>query len=55
MTHGLRYLKDWRPDAVAPTWSSDFDLWAATDTSAAPETLIEGYFMGLFKRSILVA
>ena len=96
MTHGLRYLQDWLPDAVAPTWSSDFDLWAAdalargdvdalaaykdlapavqyahptvehftplfitlgaaTDTSQAPETLIEGYFMGLSKRSILVA
>jgi len=96
MTHGLRYLRDWTPDALAPAWSSDFDLWAAdalsrgdvdalasykdlapgvsyahptvehftplfitlgaaTDTSAAPETLIDGYFMGLSKRSILVA
>jgi 4,5-DOPA dioxygenase extradiol len=96
MTHGLRYLRDWTPDAIAPTWSSDFDLWAAdalargdvdalasykdlapavqyahptvehftplfitlgaaTDSSAAPETLIDGFFMGLSKRSILVA
>jgi len=96
MTHGLRYLRDWSPNAIAPTWSSDFDTWAAealargdvdalasykdlapavqyahptvehftplfitlgaaTDTSAAPETLIDGYFMGLSKRSILVA
>lgn len=96
MTHGLRYLRDWSIDAVAPTWSSEFDAWAsqalakgdvdalanfkelapgmpyahptvehftplfislgaATDTSAAPETLIDGYFMGLSKRSILVA
>jgi 4,5-DOPA dioxygenase extradiol len=96
MTHGLRYLRDWTPDAIAPAWSSDFDLWAAdalargdvdtlasfkdlapavqyahptvehftplfitlgaaTDTSQAPETLIDGYFMGLSKRSILVA
>jgi len=96
MTHGLRYLQDWRPDAVAPTWSSDFDLWAAdalsrgdvdalasykdiapavqyahptvehftplfitlgAATSAATpvETLIDGYFMGLSKRSILVS
>jgi len=96
MTHGLRYLRDWTPDAIAPAWSSDFDHWAAealsrgdvdalasfkdlapavqyahptvehftplfitlgaaTDTSAAPETLIDGYFMGLSKRSILVA
>ena len=96
MTHGLRYLQDWRPDAIAPTWSSEFDTWAAealsrgdvdalasykdiapavqyahptvehftplfitlgaaTDTSIAPQTLIDGYFMGLSKRSILVA
>jgi len=96
LTHGLPYLRDWSIDAVAPTWSSEFDHWAAqalakgdvdtlagyrdlapgvryahptvehftplfitlgaaTDTSAAPETLIEGYFMGLSKRSILVA
>jgi 4,5-DOPA dioxygenase extradiol len=96
LTHGLPYLSDWSIDAVAPTWSSEFDHWAAqalekgdidtlasyrdlapgvryahptvehftplfitlgaaTDTSAAPQTLIEGYFMGLSKRSILVA
>ena len=96
MTHGLPYIRDWSPTAAAPTWSSEFDTWAAealsrgdvdalasykdlapgvrfahptvehftplfislgaaTDTSAAPETLIDGYFMGLSKRSILVA
>jgi 4,5-DOPA dioxygenase extradiol len=96
MTHGLRYLRDWSPNAAAPGWSSEFDTWAAealsrgdvdalasykdlapgvnyahptvehftplfislgaaTDTSAAPETLIDGYFMGLSKRSILVS
>ncbi len=96
LTHGLRYLHDWTPDATAPTWSSDFDLWAAdalargdvdtlsrfkelapgmpyahptvehftplfvtlgtaTKADAAPSTLIDGYFMGLSKRSILVA
>jgi 4,5-DOPA dioxygenase extradiol len=96
MTHGLRYLRDWSPNAAAPGWSSEFDSWAAealsrgdvdalasykdlapgvnyahptvehftplfislgaaTDTSAAPQTLIDGYFMGLSKRSILVA
>ena len=96
MTHGLPYLRDWSTDAVAPTWSSEFDTWAAealakgdVETlsnfkSAAPgmpyahptvehftplfitlgaaqkvdapvETLIDGYFMGLSKRSILVA
>ena len=94
LTHGLRYLRDWRIDAVAPTWSSEFDQWAAAalasadfDTLAnfkelapgmpyahptvehftplfvalgtgdhkAPQTLIEGYFMGLSKRSVLVS
>lgn len=96
MTHGLRYLRDWDVAAQAPTWSSDFDMWAAealahgdidvlsnfkelapgmpyahptvehftplfvalgsaTSTDAAPKTLIDGYFMGLSKRSILVA
>ena len=96
MTHGLPYIRDWSPTAAAPTWSSEFDNWAAealsrgdvdalasykdlapgvkfahptvehftplfislgaaTDSSAAPETLIDGYFMGLSKRSILVA
>ena len=30
-------------------------LGAATDSEAKPETLIDGYFMGLAKRSILVA
>ncbi len=29
MTHGLRYLRDYRSDAQAPGWSSEFDLWAA--------------------------
>ena len=96
LTHGLRYLRDWSIDAVAPTWSSEFDLWAAEAlargdvdalanfkelapgmpfahptvehftplfitlgaakiTDAPPQTLIDGFFMGLAKRSILVA
>lgn len=96
MTHGLPFLRDWRIDADAPGWSSDFDLWAAEALSngdidslakfkelapgmpyahptvehftplfvtlgaaenpeLAPETLIDGYFMGLSKRSILLA
>ena len=96
MTHGLRYLRDWRSDADAPSWSSEFDAWAAqalangdvdalsnykelapgmpyahptvehftplfitlgaaTAADVAPETLIDGYFMGLSKRSILFA
>jgi len=96
MTHGLQYLRNWSADALAPTWSSEFDAWAAgalatgdvdtlsnfrelapgmpyahptvehftplfitlgssTTIDAAPQTLIDGYFMGLSKRSILVA
>ena len=96
MTHGLPFLRDWRIDADAPGWSSDFDYWArealdngdieslakfrelapgmpyahptvehftplfvtlgaAENPELAPETLIDGYFMGLSKRSILVA
>ena len=96
MTHGLRYLRDWSTDAVAPTWSSEFDAWASEalamgDVDAlanfkelapgmpyahptvehfiplfitlgasispdkAPNTLIDGYFMGLSKRSFAVA
>lgn len=96
MTHGLQYLRNWTTDAPAPTWSSEFDAWAAgalaagdvdalsnfrelapgmpyahptvehftplfitlgaaSMSDAAPQTLIDGYFMGLSKRSILVA
>ena len=96
MTHGLQYLRNWSTDALAPTWSSEFDAWAAgalstgdvdalsnfrelapgmpyahptvehfiplfitlgaaSEADAAPQTLIDGYFMGLSKRSILVA
>ena len=96
MTHGLRYLRDWRIDAEAPSWSSEFDGWAAqalasgdvdalsnykelapgmpyahptvehftplfitlgaaTAADTPAQTLIDGYFMGLSKRSILVA
>lgn len=96
MTHGLPYLRDWRPEAAAPGWSSDFDLWAkealaagdidslidyknaapgmpyahptvehftplfislgaATNVEAKIDTKIDGYFMGLAKRSFEVA
>lgn len=96
MTHGLPFLKEWRIDAAAPNWSSDFDQWAkealasgdletlakfkelapgmpyahptvehftplfvtlgaSFNAEAAPQTLVEGYFMGLSKRSIQVA
>ncbi|GAB2969396.1 dioxygenase family protein [Nocardioides montaniterrae] len=29
LTHGLPFLTDWSPGAKAPTWSSEFDAWAA--------------------------
>ncbi|MBC7463711.1 MAG: dioxygenase [Actinobacteria bacterium] len=96
LTHGLPYIRNWQVDAQAPTWSSEFDAWAAqalatgdidtlanfktlapgmpyahptvehftplfitlgaaVKTDAAPQTLIDGYFLGLSKRSIKVA
>lgn len=96
LTHGLPFLRDWRPDATPPGWSKDFDDWAretlsrgdvdelmafrdrapgmpyahptvehfaplfvtlgaASDPEAAPETEIEGFFLGLAKRSVQVA
>jgi 4,5-DOPA dioxygenase extradiol len=96
MTHGLQHLRDWNTDAIGPTWSSEFDAWAADALAhgdvetlsnfkklapgmpyahptvehfiplfitlgaaqkpdAPVDTLIDGYFMGLSKRSILVA
>ena len=96
MTHGLPFIRDWRINADAPSWSAEFDAWsaetlargdvetlirykelapgmpyahptvehftplfitlgAATNAETAPENKIEGYFMGLSKRSIQVA
>lgn len=95
LTHGLPFLRDFRPDAPAPGWSRDFDTWAAealdrgdvdelmdfrrrapgmpyahptvehfaplfvalgaaTDPEASPDTQIEGFFLGLAKRSFRV-
>ena len=95
-THGLPFLRDFRPGADAPGWSSEFDAWAsetlargavdelaefrtrapgmpyahptiehfaplfvtlgaATDAEAAPEQVIDGFWMGLSKRSLQVA
>ena len=95
MTHGLPYIRDWRPEAAAPGWSTDFDHWAsealakgdvetlidyknkapgmpyahptvehftplfislgaASDPEAIAQTKIDGYFMGLAKRSVEV-
>jgi len=92
LTHGLPFLRDFRIDAPPPSWSSEFDAWAAAaletgdvDTlagfRAAPGgrcahpttehfvplfitlgagdgpavTTIDGYFLGLSKRSVQVA
>jgi 4,5-DOPA dioxygenase extradiol len=96
LTHGLPFLREWRIDAAAPTWSSEFDAWAAealargdvdelaayrdrapgmpyahptvehftplfvtlgaaTVSDAPGEQRIDGYWMGLAKRSLQVA
>lgn len=93
MTHGLPFLRDFRPDAPAPSWSEEFDQWAAENLAKgdvdalldykhrAPglpyahptvdhfvplfvtvgasldaldtgRTVIDGYFLGLSKRSL---
>jgi 4,5-DOPA dioxygenase extradiol len=93
MTHGLPYLRDFRPDAPAPAWSKEFDQWAdeqlasgdvdalidykqrapglpyahptvdhfvplfvtvgaSLDTLDTGKTVIDGYFLGLSKRSL---
>ena len=96
LTHGLPFLRDFRPDATPPGWSVDFDEWArealgrgdvdelmdfrrrapgmpyahptiehfaplfvtlgaATDPESAPDTTIDGFFLGLAKRSFQAA
>jgi 4,5-DOPA dioxygenase extradiol len=96
LTHGLPFLREFRIDADAPGWSSDFDAWAgdalargdvdelaayrskapgmpyahptvehytplfvtlgaATDPGTPGTQVIDGFWMGLSKRSIQVA
>lgn len=96
MTHGLPFIRDWRVEAAAPGWSSEFDTWAkealdrgdieslinyktlapgmpyahptvehftplfvtlgaSINPEQSVETKIDGYFMGLSKRSFEVA
>src|SRR5690349_16189814 len=96
LTHGLPFLTEFRIEAEAPTWSVEFDAWAAeamsrgdveelaayrdrapgmpyahptvehytplfvtlgasTDLETPGEQLFDGYWMGLSKRSLLVA
>jgi 4,5-DOPA dioxygenase extradiol len=93
LTHGLPFLTDFRPDAAPPSWSSEFDAWAAErlasgdvdglvdyrrrapgiryahptvdhfvplfvavgaslERTETPRTVIDGYFLGLSKRSV---
>ncbi len=95
LTHGLPFLRDYRLDAPPPTWSVEFDAWAAealsggdvaelaayrsrapgmpyahptvehftplfvalgaaTDSEAPGKQVIDGYWMGLSKRSLLL-
>jgi 4,5-DOPA dioxygenase extradiol len=95
-THGLPFLRDFRPAAAAPGWSRDFDAWtaevlsrgavdeladfrnrapgmpyahptiehfapmflalgASVNPEQRPEQPIEGFWMGLSKRSFQVA
>ena len=96
LTHGLPFLKEFRIDAAAPGWSTDFDAWAgealargdvdalasyqsqapgmpyahptvehytplfvtlgaATDPEEPGLQVIDGFWMGLSKRSLQVA
>ena len=96
LTHGLPVLTEFRIDAAAPGWSTDFDAWAAdamrrgdvdalaaygakapgmpyahptvehytpvfvtlgaaTDPEEPGEQVIDGFWMGLSKRSLQVA
>jgi 4,5-DOPA dioxygenase extradiol len=96
LTHGLPYLTEFRIDAAAPGWSTDFDAWAgdalargdvdalaayrskapgmpyahptvehytplfvtlgaATDPEEPGLQVIDGFWMGLSKRSVQVA
>ena len=96
MTHGLPFIRDWRVDATAPSWSAEFDAWAgealdsgdvetliryrelapgmpyahptvehftplfvslgaAISAEQQAQTVIDGYFMGLAKRSLQLA
>ena len=96
LTHGLPFLTEFRIDAAAPGWSTDFDAWAAdamrrgdvdalanykaeapgmpyshptvehytplfvtlgaaTDPEEPGEQVVDGFWMGLSKRSLQVA
>ena len=43
LTHGLPYLREFRIDAPAPGWSSDFDAWAAEALAAGDVDALANY------------
>lgn len=96
LTHGLRYLREFRIDAPAPGWSTEFDHWASealargdvdalanyrelapgmpyahptvehytplfvtigasADPGTPAQQVIDGFWMGLSKRSLVAA
>jgi 4,5-DOPA dioxygenase extradiol len=96
LTHGLPFLTEWKINAKVPTWSAEFDAWAAEALTsgdvdalaafqdlapgmpyahptvehfsplfvtlgasekidASPQQMMEGFWMGLSKRSFLAA
>jgi len=43
LTHGLPFLTDFRLDAEAPAWSTDFDSWAGERLSAGDVDALAAY------------
>ncbi|MDO8308611.1 MAG: class III extradiol ring-cleavage dioxygenase [Actinomycetota bacterium] len=43
LTHGLPFLRDWRPEAAPPGWSRDFDAWAAEALDRGDVDALAGY------------
>lgn len=43
LTHGLPFLRDFRIDATAPTWSTEFDGWAAEALARADVDQLSAY------------
>jgi 4,5-DOPA dioxygenase extradiol len=43
LTHGLPFLRDFRFNAPAPSWSSEFDHWAAQALDAGDVDALAGF------------
>ena len=43
LTHGLPYLRDFRFNAPPPSWSAEFDLWAATALDGGDVDTLAGF------------